>query len=90
MKLEQALEIQAKLDGQLEPGRDREVDRILREDPAAAALRDELSSVRAAIRAHEPAVSVPESREFYWAQIQRRIAAEDAINSRGAKTGSET
>lgn len=88
MKLEQALEIQAKLDGQLEPGRDREVDRILREDPAAAALRDELSFVRAAVRAHEPRVSVPESREFYWAQIQRRIAAEDVINSRGAKTGS--
>jgi anti-sigma factor RsiW len=88
MKLEQALEIQAKLDGQLEPSRDREVERWLREDASASALRDELLAVRKAIREHEPAAAVPESREFYWSQIQRRIAAEAAIESRGAKGGS--
>lgn len=88
MKLEQALEIQALVDGQLEAGRKSEVARLMQDDMAAAALATELSAVRAAVRTHESTVTVPESREFYWSQIQRRIAAEEAVAD--GKTGSGT
>jgi len=87
MKLEQALEIQALVDGQLEAGRKPEVERLMQDDAAAAALAAELSAVRAAVRTHESALTVPESREFYWSQIQRRIAAEEAVESRKRSSG---
>jgi anti-sigma factor RsiW len=85
MKTEQALEIQAHADGQLDAGRRAEVERWLREDAKAASLQSELIAVRQAVRAHEPAGTVPDTREFYWSQIQRRIAAEEAVNARGPK-----
>jgi hypothetical protein len=88
MKLEQALEIQAHADGQLALGRRAEVDRWLRENPVAASLRTELVTVRQAVREHEPDAIVPVTREFYWSQIQRRIAVEEAALNRAAKTGS--
>lgn len=88
MKTEQALEIQAHADGQLDAGRRGEVDRWLREDAEAAGLHAELIAVRQAVRAHEPVGVVPDSREFYWSQIQRRIAAEEAVAARGTKPGS--
>lgn len=87
MKLEQALEIQALVDGQLEAGRKSEVERLMQDDAAAAALAAELSAVRAAVRSHESTVAVPASREFYWSQIQRRIAAEEAVESRKRSSG---
>jgi len=87
MKLEQALEIQAFVDGQLEAGWKPEVERLMKDDAAAAALVAELSAVRAAVRSHESTVAVPTSREFYWSQIQRRIAAEEAVESRKRSSG---
>jgi len=87
MKLEQALEIQALVDGQLEAGRKPEVERLMQDDAAAGALAAELSAVRAAVRSHESAVTVPASREFYYSQIQRRIAAEEAVESRKRSSG---
>lgn len=88
MKLEQALEIQALVDGQLEAGRKPEVERFMQDDAAAAALAAELIAVRAAVRTHESNLTVPESREFYWSQIQRRIAAAEVVEAR--KPGSGT
>jgi anti-sigma factor RsiW len=88
MKLEQALELQASVDGELEAGRKPGVERLMLNDATAAALAAELSAVRTAVRTHESAVTVPESREFYWSQIQRRIAAEEAVEAR--KRGSRT
>lgn len=88
MKLEQALEIQALVDDQLEAGRKPEVERFMQDDAAAAALAAELIAVRAAVRTHESNLTVPESREFYWSQIQRRIAAEEVVEAR--KQGSGT
>lgn len=88
MKIEQALEIQAEVDGELDAAQSAAVARFLEADEVAQALERELRAVRCAVRAHEPIGAVPDSREFYWSQIRRRIAAEDAIAARGTKTGS--
>jgi len=87
MKLEQALEIQALVDGQLEAVRKPEVQRLIQEDVAAAALALELSALHTVVRTHESALTVPESREFYWSQIQRRIVAGDAVATRKRDSG---
>jgi anti-sigma factor RsiW len=82
VKLDQQLEIQAYLDGQL-PGDDaRRIERLLAENPAAASLAAELRCVKETVRVGEPALKVPDAREFYWSQIQRRIAAEETTTAR--------
>ena len=88
MKLEQALEVQALLDGQLDAGRKAEVERLVQDDAGAAALVAELQSVSHALRTHESPLAVPDSREFYWSQIQRRIAAEEVVRDRSRSSGS--
>lgn len=85
MKPETLLEIQAYADGELEAARRAEVERLLQADPSARALHKELCQMRAAVQAHEPAGRVADSREFYWSQIQRRIAAEDTAAARQPK-----
>ena len=76
MSSEQMLEIMAQVDGELAAGRQADVQRLLATDAEAAALHRELSTMRQAIRAHEPLGHVADSREFYWSQIQRRIDQE--------------
>ena len=68
------LDIQAFLDGELNSGRKLEVERLLATDPAAAELHARLRSVRDLVRNSEPRPVLNESRDFYWSQIQRRIA----------------
>lgn len=87
MKLERALEFQAHADGELDAGRQAEVERWLKDDPEAAAVRAEVFAIRQAVREHEPAGTVPDTRDFYWSQIQRRIAAEGHSKARLVKPG---
>jgi anti-sigma factor RsiW len=83
--LEQSLELMAHLDGVESAGRRKAVEAWLAADPAAVALRDELSWVRQAVRSHEPLGQVPDSREFYWSQIRRRIEQADAVTAAAAR-----
>ena len=78
----QLLEIMAYADGELDASRRLEVEKRIAEDPSAAALHRELTASAALLRAHEPLGTVPETREFYWSQIQRRIAAEEQAEAR--------
>lgn len=75
MKTETCLEIQAYLDGELEPSRRTAVAAYCEQDPEARALCHSLQVVRDAVRQHEPESCLSDSREFYWSQVQRRIAA---------------
>ena len=74
MNLETLLEIQAYADGELSSGRVAEIERLLVVDPRSKAQYLELVGVRDAIQEHEAQIVVPETREFFWSQIQRRIA----------------
>jgi len=73
MNEEQQLRLQAFVDGELPERETREVAAWIGSDPAAAGLVAELKTVRDALITPEPAVTVPESREFYWSKIARDI-----------------
>ena len=78
MKTETCLEIQAYVDGELDASRRAVVERLCATDSEARQLSDGLKALRSAVRANEPEIHVPESREFYWSQIQRRMSAASA------------
>jgi anti-sigma factor RsiW len=82
MNTNQKLEIQAYVDGQLPVAEARRVEHQLSADPAGAALAEDLRLVRGVIREGEPLLAVPENREFYFSQIQRRIEAEEKVAAR--------
>ena len=73
MSEEQQLKLQAFLDGELSENDSREVAAWLARDADATALVGELRNTRQALAGFEPALKVPESREFYWSKIQREI-----------------
>jgi len=74
---EWTLDLQAYVDGELEPSRRADVERVLAGDAEARELAAALRSLGELVRAHEP-------REFYWSQIQRRIDQEAALDARRA------
>ena len=83
MKTETCLEIQAYLDGELDSRRQKEAAALCDRDPEARALHASLENLRGVLQSHEPVHLVPDSREFYWSQIQKRIAAaERRVNTR--------
>jgi anti-sigma factor RsiW len=84
------LDLQAYVDGRLEPGRRAEIERVLASDAEARALVDGLRALGALLREHEPAARVPETREFYWSQIQRRLAAAEAGERRAETAPAST
>ena len=69
----QQLKLQAFLDGELPEGEQREVAAWVARDAEAAALLSELRNTRQALARFEPAVTLPETREFYWSKIERDI-----------------
>jgi len=73
MSDEQQLKLQAFLDGELPEGDAREVAAWLARDADAAGLLGELKNTRNALKNFEPALKLPESREFYWSKIKREI-----------------
>jgi anti-sigma factor RsiW len=77
MNDEQQLKLQAFLDGELPEPEARAVASWLARDAEATALLSELRHTRQALAASEPALKVPESREFYWSKIQREIERQE-------------
>lgn len=73
MTEEQQLKLQAFLDGELPEKDAREVAAWMAADADATALLGELRNTRKALADFEPALKVPESREFYWSKIKREI-----------------
>lgn len=76
MEYKEQLKLQAYLDGELTDGEAREVADALARDPEATALLGELDRTRSALRGFDQAMTVPESREFYWSKIRRQIERE--------------
>jgi anti-sigma factor RsiW len=76
--MNQELKVQALLDGELSKGEAALLEQQLASDPEGQRLLAELKEVKAAmIPANEVAVKVPDTRAFYWSQIQRRIEHEE-------------
>ena len=73
MNEEQQLKLQAFLDGELSEDEARATAAWVARDPEATALLGELRNTRKALADFEPAVKLPESREFYWSKIEREI-----------------
>jgi len=81
---EWTLDLQAYVDGELEPSRRAEVERVISSDAEARELAGALRSLGEVVRSHEPSHRVPDSREFYWSQVRRRIQQAEATDSRRA------
>jgi anti-sigma factor RsiW len=82
------LDLQAYVDGELDASHRAEVERVLASDAEARALVEGLRQLSELVRTLEPLARVPESREFYWSQIQRRIAAAEVAEGREARPAS--
>lgn len=67
------LDLQAYVDGELDPARKADVERALQSDVEAQQLVAGLRELGRLVRENEPAHPLPVSKEFYWSQIQRRI-----------------
>lgn len=76
MKLEEQLKLQAWLDNELDPSEARKIAAWVTSDPEARALCQELKETKVWLGANEPVMSVPDTRDFYWSQIARRIESE--------------
>ena len=70
---EQQLKLQAFLDGELPEKEAGGVAAWVARDAEATDLLAELRNTRRALAGFEPALRLPESREFYWSKIQREI-----------------
>ncbi len=79
MNLEEQLRLQTYLDGELSPRESRRAAEFLAQNPAAQELLAELRQTKSVLAAQEPDRPVPESREFYWAQIERRLQSPESI-----------
>jgi anti-sigma factor RsiW len=73
LKLESELKLQAWLDGELSAPEAQRIGRDIAGDAAASRLVAELQAVKSALAGGETAVTVPETREFYWSKIERQI-----------------
>ena len=81
MKHEIELKLMACLDGELSEREAREITVLVEQDPQARALFNELRQTRAALHGQETLAQVPESREFYWSKIERRLQREAATEA---------
>lgn len=82
MNEDRGLKLQAYLDGEMAENEVADFEALLARDTELQALQSELSFVGKALRDSDPVVTVPESREFYFSQIQRRIEAAEAVADR--------
>jgi anti-sigma factor RsiW len=75
MNRDTQLQVQAYLDNELSPADARNVSSLISSDAIARELYSELKDTREMLVQNEPEVRVPDTRDFYWSQIQRRISA---------------
>jgi hypothetical protein len=75
--------VQAWVDGELDSAAARAVAQQVQADSQAQALSENLRQFSRFLQENPPARAVPETREFYWSQIRRRMdQAEAAASSR--------
>ena len=80
MNWEQQLELQAWIDGELSARDARRVAVFAESNADARLLVDELRMAKAFISSNETEVTVPETREFYWSQVQSRIERAESVS----------
>jgi anti-sigma factor RsiW len=73
MKHDLELSLQAWLDGEMPEEEARRVGEWIARDEEAGALLAELRSLKEVLPGNETLKAVPDTRDFYWSQIQRRI-----------------
>src|SRR6185437_12828533 len=76
---ETELEVQACLDRELSGGAMRTVEDLLSRDVEARALFEELRTTKSLVAENELEQKLPESREFFWSGIERRIKADEGL-----------
>src|SRR5688572_15058066 len=69
------LKVMAYLDNELSPAEARKVGTWISTDPAARELYNELKETRDILTQNEPALALPEGRDFFWSKIERGIIA---------------
>jgi anti-sigma factor RsiW len=67
------LKLQAWLDGELSGAEARRINDEIAADAGASRLVEELKAVKGLLAGNELALTVPESRDFYWSKIEREI-----------------
>jgi anti-sigma factor RsiW len=77
MDQEVQLKLQAFVDGELPEAQALEIANLIARNREAASLAAELKNTRHALAGYEKGIQLPDSREFYWSKIQRRIEAEE-------------
>ena len=75
MRNEDELRLQAWVDGEIHTNEDTSLAEWIKSHPKAREVFDEIRSIKTLLKAGEKPVKVRETREFYWAQIDRRIDA---------------
>lgn len=73
MNLEQQLELQAWVDGELPSADAKRVAQFATTNADASALVAELRIAKGFLSGNEPQVKFPESGDFYWSKIRREI-----------------
>ncbi|MBI4327309.1 MAG: hypothetical protein HY674_18905 [Chloroflexi bacterium] len=87
MNIESKLKLQAYLDNELSSEEARQVAAWMAQDPEARVLCEELKAAKAVLAGNEVEFKVPETREFYWSQIEReinRLAQAEAVEPASA------
>ena len=69
------LKVQAYLDNELSTAEARKVGTWISTNPEARDLYNELKETHELLMQNEPALKLPESREFFWSKIERSIAS---------------
>jgi len=88
MTEEQQLKLQSFLDGELPDQEAREVAAWVARDADATALLGELRNTRRALANFEPALKLPESREFFWSKIERELQRLEPASSAPSRPAS--
>jgi hypothetical protein len=73
MNGEDGIKLQAHLDGELTGREAQQVTALIEKDAEARALFGELQQTKLWLKANEPEMRLPESREFFWSKIERDI-----------------
>jgi hypothetical protein len=79
MNVEVGIKLQAYLDGELTGREAQEAAALIESDAEARALSGELQQTRTLLKANEPELRLPESREFFWSKIEREIERVDTV-----------
>jgi anti-sigma factor RsiW len=86
MNVEQQLELQAWVDGELPEAKARRVATFVQENREAQALVSELRMTSEFLAGNEPGTKLPESGDFHWSKIRREIEREEQAVARPAGT----